>query len=58
MNPTPNWIDRVELVHLGFGLYELRIGSRVLGNYPTSGAACGAYRVLAVSFAARNGGAL
>lgn len=58
MNPTPNWIDRVELVHLGFGLCELRIGSRVLGNYPKLGAACAAWRDLIASFAARNGGAL
>ena len=57
MNPTPNWIDRVELVHLGFCLYELRIGSRVLGNYPTSGEACVAWRGMADSFDARNGGA-
>lgn len=58
MNPTPNWIDRVELVHIGFGLYELRIGSRVLGNYPTFETACVAWRDLSDSFAARNGGAL
>lgn len=58
MNPTPNWIDRVELVHLGFDLWELRIGSRVMGNHPSYRHDWVASHELLRDFSARNGGAL
>lgn len=57
MNPTHNWIDRVELVHLGFGLYELRIGSRVMGAYSKYADAWDELRRIVNDFDARNGGA-
>lgn len=50
-----NWIDRVELVPLGWGLYELRIGSRVLGTYSDITEACSDRANPYRDFAARNG---